>query len=114
MSIRPVLDEVVGTLTAAGLSATADAGAFYPDPIGCLVGIPSLVAKGLAHTTVEVPVHVVSASPLDARLRDELFDTALAAADALGVSEFDLDGWGGNVNQSDLPAYLLTVTVTYS
>ena len=113
MSIRPAIEEIVNVLILAGLDATDDAGAFYPSPIGCLVGVPSLKSRGLATNTAEVPVHVVSSSPLDAKLRDELFDTALRAADALGVTEFDLSGFGGNVNQSDLPAYLLTVTVTY-
>lgn len=114
MSIRAVIDEVVSTLTAEGLYASSDPGVFYPTPVGCLVGVPELVDRTLAGYTVEVPVHVVCAEPLDDRLRDLLFEAALSAAQALGVSAFTLDGWGGNVNQTDLPAYLLTATVTYS
>jgi hypothetical protein len=114
MAIQPVIDEVVSTLTNAGLYATADPGAFYPSPIGCLVGLPSLVARGLQSATVEVPVHVICTEPLDARLRNALYDAAWDAAVALGTDSFDLDGWSGQVNQSDLPAYTLTATVTYS
>ena len=31
----------------AGIEATRDAGAFYPQPLGVLVGLPALVRRGL-------------------------------------------------------------------
>ena len=114
MSVTPAIDELVTLLTDAGLYAVDDPAKFYPQPIGCLVGVPELRLRGFGHVVVDVPVHVVCSSPLTGDLRDQLFDAALKAADALGVESFALEGWNGGVNDSDLPAYLLTVPVTFS
>jgi hypothetical protein len=114
VSVGPAIDEVVQLLRDAGLDAADEPGTFYPSPIACLVGCPDLRLRGLGQATIDLPVHVVCGQPLDGRLRTLLFDEALVAADALGVESFALSGWAGAQNDTELPAYLLTVPVTYA
>ena len=114
MTISEVIEELVTKLRDAGLYATGDPNEFYPAPIGCLVGVPSLRMRGLGNYLCTVPVHVVCTQALSAELRNELFESALVAADVLGVESFNLDGWNGGVNEGDLPAYLLEAVVQYS
>lgn len=110
--ITQAIEEVV-TLLASSVDCpvTDDPGAFYPDPVGVLVGVPTLADRTLAGAIVSLPVHVVCSAPLDAGLRDRLFSVALVVADCLGVSEFRTSGWAGGVNAADLPAYLITATL---
>lgn len=112
MTIPAALDVVVQTLRDAGLPATRDAGAFYPNPIGVLVGMPSLTATGLANRTIEVPVHVVSSDPPSPRILGLLYAAADLAARALSTSTYTAGTWSGGVNAEPLPALDLSVTVT--
>ena len=98
----------------AGIDATRDAGAFYPQPVGVLVGLPTLVRRGrMAARTFEIPVLVVSGDPLNARARRR---PALALADdvalALATDNYRPSSWRSSVNAEPLPAFELAVTVT--
>ena len=100
MTIPDALDAVVDQLVDAGLPATRDNGAFYPAPIGVLVGMPSVTAGGMATRTLIVPVHGL------------LYAAADDAADALQTATYSPTTWQGGPNAEPLPAILLNVTVT--
>ena len=110
--IREAIDYVADQLEAAGVPTFTDPATFFPDPVAVLVGVPSLVERGLRAYTVSVPVHVVCAEALDADKRDLMFDTAMACAVALDVPDFDLDGHFTTMNQTELPGYVLSTLVT--
>jgi hypothetical protein len=105
--------ELVDELVAAGLEATGDAGAFYPQPLAVLVGLPALVGRTLAGRTFEVPVLVVSGDPLNST---EHVDRAYAIADevalVLSTGSYRPSSWRSSSNAEPLPALELTVTVT--
>jgi hypothetical protein len=105
--------ELVDELVDAGLEATGDAGAFYPQPIAVLVGLPALVGRTLAGRTFEVPVLVVSGDPLNST---EHVDRAYAIADevalVLSTATYRPSSWRSSSNAEPLPALELTVTVT--
>ena len=104
---------LVDELAEAGIDAARDAGAFYPQPIGVLVGLPSLVKRGAAYRTFEISVLVVSGDPLNTeRAVDRLYALADDCALALSTDSYRPSSWRGNVNAEPLPAVELTVTVT--
>lgn len=112
MSVSDALDAVVSQLTAAGLKATRDAGAFYPSPVACLVGMPTVARTGLAHRTLEVPVHVVSADPPSTKAVDTLYSAAELAAAALEAATYQPAEWAGGPNADSLPSITITATVS--
>jgi len=100
-------------LAEAGIEATRDAGAFYPQPTGVLVGLPALVGRGLYARTFELPVLVVSGDPLNAELNvNRLYELAEAAALALGEDSYTVSSYRSSSNAEPLPALELLVTVT--
>lgn len=107
------LDAVLAMLADAGITASRDAGAFYPQPVGVLVGLPAMVRRGVAHRTFEVAVFVVSGDPLNsAAAVDRIFGVADAAATALQTDNYRPSSWRGSPNAEPLPSVELTVTVT--
>lgn len=108
-AIAGVVDELVD----AGIEATRDAGAFYPQPVGVLVGLPTLVARGLASRTFEVPVLVVSGDPLNASTPvDRVYGLADDVAGVLSIAGYRPSSWRSGVNAEPLPAVELVATVT--
>jgi hypothetical protein len=102
-------------LEAAGVDASADVGAFYPQPVGVLVGLPALRGRLLAGWTFELPVLVVSADPLNSELNvDRVYALADQVALVLATAEYRPSSWRSTANAEPLPALELTVTVTVS
>ena len=98
---------------ASAVTVSADAGAFHPQPLGVLIGLPSLVSRTLAARTYDVPVHVVSADPLNDRSAVEsLFELADALVLVLGVATYAATDWPGGVNRDPLPSVYLLATIT--
>jgi hypothetical protein len=113
VTIPEALDEVVTVLRDAGLSkATRDAGAFFPSPIGVLVGMPSLTSAGLGSRTIEVPVHIISADPPSPRILGLMYAAADTAAQALGIDQYTPSTYSGNINSEPLPTIDMTAVVT--
>ena len=107
------IDAVVSMLDDAGLTATRDSGAFYPQPVGILVGLPTLASRTLAAKTFTIPVQVVSGDPLNTPLAvDRVYSLADEAAFVLATAEYRPTSWRSSVNAEPLPAVELTVTVT--
>jgi hypothetical protein len=107
------LEGVLDSLAIAGIEATRDAGAFYPQPVGVLVGLPALVRRGLASRTYEIAISVVSGDPLNASPSvDRLYALADDVALALAIDAYRVGSWRGGVNAEPLPAVELTATVT--
>jgi hypothetical protein len=96
-----------------GIDATRDAGAFYPQPIGVLVGLPTLTRRGQGSRSFTIPVLVVSGDPFNSEL---VVDRALALADdvalALKTDNYRPSSWRGGINAEPLPALELSVLVT--
>jgi hypothetical protein len=109
------LEALLELLAAAGIEATRDPGAFYPQPVGVLVGLPTLASRTMAGRTFTVPVLVVSGDPFNAELA---VDRAYALADdvalALRTDNYRPSSWRSSVNAEPLPAVELSVTVTVS
>jgi len=100
-------------LADAGIAATRDAGAFYPQPVGTLVGLPTLSSRGLQSRTFTIPVYVVSGDPLNSELAvDRLYALADDVALALRTDAYRPSAWSSTVNAEPLPALELIVTVT--
>jgi len=107
------VEAVVNQLDAAGIPATRDAGAFYPQPLGILVGLPELTGWGHGTRTFQIPVHVVSGDPLNDLLAvDRVLTAADAVADALDIAAYRPTSSDLNVNAEPLPAYELLAVVT--
>jgi hypothetical protein len=107
------IEELVARLEEAGVSATRDAGAFFPQPVGVLVGLPTLVSRGLAARTFTIRVLVVSGDPLNTPLAvDRVYALADDVAYALATDAYRASSWRSSVNAEPLPAVELTVTVT--
>lgn len=107
------IDAVLDLLESAGIPATRDAGAVYPQPTAVLVGLPTLVRRGLASATFSVPVTVISGDPLNAELAvDRIYALADAAAAAIQTDQYRPSSWQGGVNAEPLPAVELAATVT--
>lgn len=99
----------------AGIDAQRDAGKFYPQPLGVLVGLPTLISRGLAARTFTVPVLVVSGDPLNSELAvDRLYSLADEVALACRTENYRPSSWRSGVNAEPLPALELAVTVTES
>ena len=110
-----VIEAVLELLAEAGIEATRDPGAFYPQPTGVLVGLPTLVKRGLASRTFELPVLVVSGDPLNAELAvDRLYELADDVALALLTDNYRPSSWRSSGNAEPLPALELLVTSTVS
>ena len=104
---------VLALLETAGIEATLDAGAFYPQPVGVLIGLPTLVGRTLAARTFELPVTVVSGDPLNSELAvDRLYALADDVAGALRTMAYRPTSYRGGVNAEPLPAIELTATLT--
>lgn len=104
---------VVELLSEAGIDASRDAGAFYPQPLGTLVGLPTLLRRGLATATFTVPVTVVSGDPLNSEFAvDRLYALADDVAAALVTDQYRPGSYQGGVNAEPLPAIELAATVT--
>jgi hypothetical protein len=96
-----------------GVDATLDAGAFYPQPVGVLVGLPSLVDRTLAGAIFTCPVLVVSGDPLSTLLAvDRLYALADECAGLLSLSTYEPASYSTSANAEPLPAIALTVTLT--
>ena len=112
-----VLAEAQAALDAAlapdhDVTVTDDAGAFHPAPLGVLVGLPSLAGRGLAARTYVVPVHVVSADPLNSLPAVEsLFELADLLVVGLGAATYTPGEWSGGVNRDPLPSVELAAMV---
>lgn len=107
------IDAVVELLADAGIDATRDAGAVYPQPTAVLVGLPTLLRRGLASATFSIPVIVISGDPLNAELAvDRVYALADAAAAAIATDQYRPSSWQGGVNAEPLPAVELAATVT--
>jgi hypothetical protein len=106
------IDSVLASLEAAAITATRDPGAFYPQPVGVLVGLPALASRGLQSRVYEIPVLVVSGDPLNAELAvDRLYALADDVALALGEDAYRPSSWLSPVNAEPLPALEITVSV---
>jgi hypothetical protein len=104
---------VLGALEDAGIPATHDPGAFYPQPVAVLVAMPSLLNRGLANATFSIQILVVSGDPLNSLLAvDRLVALADDVAIALGIAEWRPSQWSGNVQAEPLPAIELAALVT--
>ena len=107
------IDELLAELELAGIEATRNAGAFYPQPTGVLVGLPALVSRGLASRTFSVAVLVVSGAPFnDVLAVDRLLVLADEVALALNTAAYRPSSWRSSVNAEPLPAFELAVTVS--
>lgn len=107
------IEAVLGMLADAGIDATRDAGAFYPQPAGVLVSLPTLARRGGASRTFELPVLCVSGDPLNSELAiDRIYALADDCALALSTDNYRPSSWRSSGNAEPLPALELTVTVT--
>ncbi len=107
------IEALLAELDDAGIVATRDAGAFYPQPVGVLVGLPTLTRRGLASRTFTVPVLVVSGDPLNSELAvDRIYSLADDVALALRVDAYRPSSWRSSVNAEPLPAVELAAVVT--
>jgi hypothetical protein len=107
------LEAVLAELESAGIDATRDVGAFYPQPVGVLVGLPALIRRHLAARTYELSVLIVSGDPLNST---PAVDRVYALADdvclALAIDSYAPSSWRKGPNSEPLPAVELTATVT--
>ena len=102
-------------LAEAGIEATGDAGAFHPQPVGVLIGLPTLVSRGLAASTFTIPVLVVSGDPLSTAPQvDRAFALADEVAAALSTAAYRPTSYRSSSSAEPLPAIELIVTVTVS
>lgn len=93
--------------------ASTDVGSFFPQPDGVLIGLPALVARGVASRTFDVQVLVVSGDPLNSPFAtDRLIALADDVARALATDNYRPSSWRSSVNAEPLPALELTVRVT--
>ena len=110
-ALAAVLDE----LEAAGIAASRDAGAFYPQPIGTLVGLPELTRRTHGARVFSIPVLVVSGDPLNDELTvDRLYALVDDVALVLSIDTYRVSSWRGAVNAEPLPAIELVAVVTVS
>jgi hypothetical protein len=107
------LDAVLALLDEAGIAATRDPGAFFPQPLGVAVGLPTLEGATLGARTYSVPVYVVSGEPLtNAERVDELYAHADRVAAALNTDTYSPFDYRGTPNVEPLPAVRLDVIAT--
>lgn len=109
------LEAVLAELAAAGIEATRDAGAFYPQPTGTLVGLPELTRRTHGARVFAVPVLVVSGDPLTSELTvDRLYSLVDDVALALSADAYRVTSWRSSVNAEPLPAIEVVAVVTVS
>lgn len=107
------IGELLALLEDAGIEASADPSTFLPRPVGVLVGLPSLVRRGLAARTYEIPVRVVSGDALNTPANvDRLYAVADQVAEALGTWSYAPASYQGRPDSEPLPGILFTVTTT--
>jgi hypothetical protein len=107
------LERVIDALADAGIDASRDAGSFFPQPVGVLVGLPALVSWTLAGRTYEISVLVVSGDPLNSSANvDRLYALVDDVALVLAVDQYRPSNWRSSVNAEPLPAVELTATAT--
>lgn len=107
--------ELVDELAEAGIEATGDAGAFYPQPVGILVGLPTLVGRGLGFRTFTIPVLIVSGDPLNSDDRvAAIYELADEVAGELATAAYRPTQYRSTSNAEPLPAVEVVVTVTIS
>lgn len=107
------LEAVLAQLEDAGIAATRDAGAFYPQPVGVLVEMPALAGRLLSSRTYEIAVLIVSGDPLNSTAAvDRVYALADDVALALATDSYRPSSWRSSVNAEPLPAVELTATVT--
>jgi hypothetical protein len=100
-------------LADAGIAATRDAGAVYPQPTAVLVGLPELVRRSLSARVFTIPVSVISGDPFNSELAvDRVYALADEIALTLSTDTYRPSSWRSSVNAEPLPAVELTVTVT--
>ena len=105
--------ELLDELAAAGIEATGDARAFHPQPIGVLVGLPTLTGRLLNGARFVIPVTVVSGDPVqDEASIDRLYTLADEVADATSTPAYRPASFRSTSNAEPLPAVELAVTVT--
>jgi hypothetical protein len=108
-AIEAVLDE----LEVAGIEASRDAGAFYPQPIGTLVGLPELTRRTHGARVFTIPVLVVSGDPLNSELTvDRLYALVDDVARVLSAEAYRVSSWRSSVNAEPLPAIEVVAVVT--
>jgi hypothetical protein len=107
------ISAVVDALASVAITASRDAGAFYPQPTGVLIGLPALTDRGMAFRTFTIPVHIVSGVPLNTMgAVDALYTIADVAVGALGADGYAPAEWGGSPNVDPLPSLLISCVVT--
>ena len=104
---------VLAELADAGIPATRDPGAFFPQPVGVLVGLPTLIRRTQNGRVYTIQVLIVSGDPFNAL---GAVDRALALADdvalALRADNYRPSSWRSSGRAEPLPALELTVTAT--
>ena len=107
------INAVLAALEDAGIVATRDAGAFYPQPTGVLVGLPTLERRTPASRVYSLPVLVVSGDPLNSELAvDRLYLLADDVATALSANSYRPSSWRSGINAEPLPALEVITTLT--
>ena len=102
-------------LEAAGIEATGDAGSFYPQPVGVLIGLPSLVGRTLGARRFEIPVLVVSGDPLNSNERvAALYALADEVAGVLSTAAYRPTQYRSSESPEPRPALEVLVIVTVS
>ena len=100
-------------LEEAGIPASRDRGSFHPQTAGVLVDLPTLVGRGLASRTFEVPVLVVSGDPMTSVVAvDRLYALADDAAFACMADNYRPSEYRESPLGEPLRAIEITVTVT--
>lgn len=100
-------------LADAGIEATHDPGAFYPQPVGVLVGLPTLTGRGLRSASFSIPILVVSGDPLNTLAAvDRVYAIADAVAETVQAASYRPSSWQGGPNQEPLPAVEVAAAVT--
>lgn len=109
------IDETLSMLAAASIEATRDAGAFYPQPIGVLVGLPTLLRRLQGGRVYSIPVLIVSGDPLNAEGSvDRIYAVADDVALVLRADAYRPSSYRSSSNAEPLPAIELLVTVSIS
>jgi hypothetical protein len=104
--------ELARRLAAAGIEASLDAGAFYPQPLGVLIGLPAMIGRTLGGARFETPVLVVSGDPLnDVDVVDRLYALADQCAEALPADVYRPSSFRGGPNAEPLPALEFVVVL---
>ena len=107
------IEALLELLADASIDATRDAGAFDPNPIGVLVGLPTLTGRTLGAWRFEIPVVVVTGDPLNtAAAVDRLYAIADDVALAVKTLGYRPTTWAGSSRVEPLPALEITVSVT--